>query len=110
VSSVAGLKGPALMDSRYGPLGSGVQSLTIKGVVYSVPDLLICMALNFDDSRAIDALNLPDGRYLFRYYDGQDQRVVALEFDAEFRPLGELRIPFTEWSGGEEYFPQHCGH
>lgn len=107
---MAGLKGPALMESRYGPLGSGRQSLTIKGVVYSVPDLLVSMALNFDDSRAIDALDLADGRFVFRYYDGQDQRVVALEFDADFHPLGELRVPFPERTGDEEYFPQHCGH
>ena len=107
---MAGLKGPALMESRYGPLGSGVQTLTIKGVVYSVPNLLICMALNFDDSRAIDALTLPNGRYLFRYYDGQDQRVVALEFDADFHHLGEVRAQFPEWIGDEEYFPQYCGH
>jgi hypothetical protein len=110
VSAVAGLKGPALMESRYGPLGSGGHTLTIKGIVYSVGDLLVCMALNFDDSRAIDALTLADGRYLFRYYDGQDQRVVALEFDADFHPLGELRIPFSEWTGDGQDFPQHCGH
>jgi hypothetical protein len=59
--------------------------LTIKDVVYSVSDLLVHLGLNFDDSRAIDALTLPDGRYVFRYYDGQDQRVVAVEFDADFR-------------------------
>ncbi len=62
MSDVAGLKGPALMESRYGPLGSGRQSLTVKGVVYSVPELLVSMALNFDDSRAIDALELPGGQ------------------------------------------------
>ena len=68
------------------------------------------MALNFDDSRAIDALSLPDGRYVFRYYDGQDQRVVALEFDADFRNLGEVRAQFPEWIGDEGYYPQYCGH
>ena len=107
---MAGLKGPALIESRYGALGSGGQALTIKGIVYSVPELLVCMALNFDDSRAIDALELPNGRYVFRYYDGQDQRVVALEFDADFQPLGEVRAQFPEWTGDEEYFPQYCGH
>jgi len=108
---VAGLKGPALIEieSRYGPLGSGVQTLTIKDVVYSVSDLLICMALNFDDSRAIDALTLPDGRFVFRYYDGQDQRIVALEFDADFRCLGEVRARFPETIGEEDY-AQYCGH
>ena len=104
------LKAAALIESRYGPLGSGVQTLTINDAVYSVSDLLIRMGLNFDDSRAIDALELQDGRYVFRYYDGQDQRVVALEFDADFRSLGEVRAQFPEWIGDQEYYPQYCGH
>jgi hypothetical protein len=104
------LKGPALIESRYGPLGSGAQTLTIRGVVYSVSQLLVCMALNFDDSRAIDALALPEGRYVFRYYDGQDQRVVALEFDADFHCLGEVRARFAEFNGEEESYAQYCGH
>lgn len=104
------MKGPALIESRYGPLGSGGPVLTIKDVVYSVSDLLVRMGLNFDDSRAIDALTLPDGRFVFRYYDGQDQRVVALEFDADFNCLGEVRAAFPEWIGDEEYYPQYCGH
>lgn len=101
--------GPAAIESRYGPLGSGAESLTIKGVVYSISDLLVRMSLNFDDSRAIDALELPDGRYVFRYYDGQDQRVVALEFDADFRCLGEVRARFPETTG-EDSYAQYCGH
>ena len=104
------LTGPELIESRYGPLGSGSRTLTIRGIVHSVQDLLVRMALNFDDSRAIDALTLSDGRYLFRYYDGQDQRVVALEFDADFRPLGEVRAQYPEWIWDEEYYPQYCGH
>jgi hypothetical protein len=107
---MTGAESAALMESRYGPLGSGGQSLTIKGVVYSVSDLLIRMALNFDDSRAIDALELRESRYAFRYYDGQDQRVVALEFDADFRTLSEFRAAFPRQIGDEEYYPQHCGH
>ena len=104
------MKGPAIIESRYGPLGSGGETLTIKDVVYSVSDLLVHLGLNFDDSRAIDALTLPDGRYVFRYYDGQDQRVVAVEFDADFRSLSEVRAQFPEWIGDEEYYPQYSGH
>jgi hypothetical protein len=103
-------RGPELIESRYGPLGSGEQTLTIRDVVYSISDLLTRMGLNFDDSRAIDAKALADGRFVFRYYDGQDQRVVALEFDADFRSLSELRAQFPEYRGDEEYFPQYCGH
>ncbi len=107
---MTGARDAALIESRYGPLGSGTQSLTIRGTVYSVSELLVRMALNFDDSRAIDARELPDGRYVFRYYDGQDQRVVALEFDADFHCLSEVRAPFPSGNGNEEYYPQHCGH
>jgi hypothetical protein len=107
---MSGGSGPSLIESRYGPLGSGAQALTVKDVVYSVSDLLVRMGLNFDDSRAIDALTLGDGRYVFRYYDGQDQRVVALEFDADFRTLSEFRAAFPRQAGDEEYYPQHCGH
>lgn len=107
---MAGLNGPALIESRYGPLGSGGETLAIKGVVYSVADLMACMGLNFDDSRAIDALALPEGRFVLRYYDGQDQRVVALEFDADFRSVSELRAQLPGWAGDEEYYAQYCGH
>jgi hypothetical protein len=99
-----------VIEDRYGPLGIGRQSLTIGGAAYAAPDLLIRMNLNFDDSRAIDLLELAEGRYCFRYYDGQDQRVVALEFDADFRPLGEVRAQFPEFIGDDEYFSQYCGH
>lgn len=104
------LKGPALIESRYGPLGGGGQTVTIKDTVYSATGLLVQMGLNFDDSRPIDVMALPDGRYVFRYYDGQDQRVVALEFDSDFRSLSEIRAQYPEWIGDEEYFPQYCGH
>jgi hypothetical protein len=99
-----------LIERRYGPLGCGGVSLTIREKVYSVADLLARMGLNFDDSRAIDALELADARYVFRYYDGQDQRVVAVEFDADFRCLSEVRAQFPDQSGGEPYYAQYCGH
>ncbi len=107
---MAGLKGPALLESLYGPLGSGDQILTIRGVSYPVTDLLVRMSLNFQDSRAIDGLVLPDGRFVFRYYDGQDQRVVAMEFDESFRCLREVRAHYPQYGGDEEWYPQHCGH
>lgn len=99
-----------VIESRYGPLGCGGEAVTIREAVYSISDLLIRMGLNFDDSRPIDALVLGVNRYVFRYYDGQDQRVVAIEFDADFRNLGEVRAQFPEWVGDEESYPQYCGH
>lgn len=107
---MSSLTGRTLMESRYGPLGSGRQILKVGGVDYALGELLRRMGLDFDDSRAIDAATLSEGRYLVRYYDGQDQRVVAQEFDADFRLLGEMRAHIAEWIGEEAYFSLFGGH
>ncbi len=107
---MVGSKGRASIESRCGPLGSGGQTLTIGGVDYTLTDLMARMGLNFEDSRTIDVLTLSDGRYVVRYYDGEDQRVVAHEFDADFRFLGETRAHIAEWIGEEAYFALFSGH
>lgn len=98
------LRGRALMESRYGPLWSGHQAVTVNGVEYDMAALLFHMGLNFEDSRSIDAREVSPGRYVVRYYDGEDQRVVAHEFDANFRFLGEIRAHIAEWIGEDNYF------
>ncbi len=108
--SMTALRGRALIENRYGPLGSGEQSLTIGGVEYALTELMPEMGLNFDDSRAIDALTLSEGRYAVRYFDPQDQRVVVQEFDAHFRLLSETRAHSAEWLGEEAYFSLFSGH
>jgi hypothetical protein len=45
-----------------------------------------------------------DERYVLRYYDGEDQRIVAHEFDSDFRFLGEIRAHIAEWIGEDGYF------
>jgi len=64
------------MESRYGPLGSGGQTLTINGVVYSLSELLVRLGLDFGDSRPIDVVTLSDGHYVVRYFDAEDQRAA----------------------------------
>jgi hypothetical protein len=108
--SMSALRGRALIEDRYGPLGSGQQSLTIGGVEYALTELMSQMGLNFDDSRAIDALTLPEGCYAVRYFDPQDQRVAVQEFDAHFRLLSETRAHSAEWLGEEAYFSLFSGH
>lgn len=107
---MAMLRGRALIESRFGPLGSGSLSLTLGGKEYSLPELMSQLGLNFDDSRTIDVVVLPAGRYAIRYYDGQDQRVVAQEFDAGFRLFDETRAHSAEWVGEEAYFSFFGGH
>ncbi len=98
------------MESRYGPLGSGVQILAIGDADYTLDDLLFHMGLNFEDSRGIDVIVVSAGDFVVRYYDGQDQRVVAHEFDAEFHFLGEIRAHVAEWIGEDAYYSLFSGH
>jgi hypothetical protein len=104
------LKGRALIESLFGPLGQGAQFLNLDGTEYSLWDLLCRMGLNFDDSRPIDVQTVAQNCYVVRYYDGQDQRVVAQEFDSEMRFLREYRAHIAEWVGEQAYFSFFSGH
>jgi hypothetical protein len=104
------LRGRELIESRYGPLGSGGQGLTIHGIEYHLDELMCQMGIGFDDSRAIDVLTLPEGLYVIRYYDAQDQRVVAQEFESNFNLLRETRAHSAEWLGEEAYSSFFSGH
>jgi hypothetical protein len=103
------LHGRALMEARFGPLGTGAQRVTIAGIDYDLFALLSQIGVEFDDAKPIDAIQLPD-RYVIRYLDAQDQRVVAYEFDAEFRRLDEVRAHFAEWQGDQACFTEYSGH
>ena len=98
------------MESLYGPIGSGAQVLSIAGTEYSIDDILFRLGLKFDDAKPIDLVTVAEGRYVVRYYDGQDQRVVAHEFDTQFNFVGEIRGHVAEWIGEESYFSLFSGH
>jgi hypothetical protein len=103
------LHGRALMEARFGPLGAGAQGVTIAGIDYDLRAVLSQIGVEFDDAKPIDILQLPD-RYVIRYLDAQDQRVVALEFDCKFHTLGEIRAHIAEWEGDQAYFTEYSGH
>jgi len=98
------------IERRYGPLGSGAQSLAIRGVTYSLAELLSQIGTEFDDSKPIDALALAGEHFVLRYIDGQDLRVVAAEFDADFRLHSELRASLAEWEGDDSNLGYYSGH
>lgn len=103
------LHGRALMEARYGPLGAGAQRVTVAGTDYDLWATLSQIGVEFDDAKPIDAFQLSD-RYVIRYLDAQDQRVVAYEFDAHFHRLGEIRAHIAEWEGDQAYFTEYSGH
>ncbi len=104
------LRGRALIEARFGPIGKGAQHLVIGGTDYSIDDLLFRMGLNFDDAKPIDLIEITPNHYVVRYYDGQDQRIVAHEFDGNLRFLEETRAHIAEWIGEDAYFSLFSGH
>ncbi len=98
------LHGRALIEQRFGPLGKGAQTVIINDAEYDTSALLARMDLALDDLRVFDVVQLNSNHYCLRYYDGQDQRVVAHEFDASFRFLHETRGHVAEWIGEDAYY------
>ena len=97
------LRGRALIESRFGKLGSGQDSIVIGDAEYDIPTLLARLDLAFEDSWPID-VHVVEDHFCVRYYDGQDQRVVAHEFDADFGFIAETRGHVAEWIGDDAYY------
>ena len=97
------------MEGRFGPLGCGEQRLAINGTAYDIPALLSQLGLEFDDAKPIDALATGE-HYVIRYFDAQDARVVAFEFDEHFHMIQEMRAHIAEWVGEDAYFSFYAGH
>jgi len=98
------LHGRALIESRFGRLGKGLDALVINGAEYDLDTLLTRMDLKLEDTWPIDAVVVSENLYCVRYYDGQDQRIVAHEFDGEFRFIRESRGHIAEWVGDDTYY------
>jgi hypothetical protein len=98
------LHGRALIETRFGKLGSGQKAVLIGDEEYDLSTLLARMDLEFEDSWPIDVQALSANCFCVRYYDGQDQRIVAHEFDASFAFIAETRGHIAEWIGDEAYY------
>jgi hypothetical protein len=87
------------MERRFGALGSGLPALSIQGRSYDLEDLLRALGLGFEDIRPIDAHRVAAERFAVRYVDPEEWVVVAYEFDATFRCLGETAVHLSAWIG-----------
>jgi len=104
-------RGRELIESRFGAISlSTNQTVIIRDREWELWDLLTTMGLNFDDSKPIDVQAVTANHFVVRYYDGQDQRIVAHEFDADLRFIAETRAHIAEWIGEEAYFSLFSGH
>ena len=87
------------IEERFGPLWSGTQEASLGGRTRTISEVKRRYDLVADDVVAIDLVELPEGKCAFRFYDGEDRRVVVFVFDAEGGILEEHRVHIGEWLG-----------
>jgi hypothetical protein len=88
-------------EARFGALGTGTRLLLVGGHTFALAELMERLGLAAEGSRPIDAGEIEADRFVIRYLDSEEQRVVAYEFDRHFRYLAETRVHVAEWIGEE---------
>ena len=92
-----------LIEARFGPLWSGKTEISFRGGVRTIRDVKRALDLSGEDVMAIDLRELPGEKFAFRFYDGDDRRIVVLVCDAEGGILEEFRAHIAEWLGDLYY-------
>ena len=88
-----------LIETRFGPLWSGMTEIAFRGGVRTLRDVKRALDLTGEDVMPIDLHELNGGTFAFRFYDGDDRRIVVLVCDAEGGILEEFRAHIAEWLG-----------
>ena len=88
-------------EARFGRLGTGSRLLTVGEHAFTLEELMERLGLAADGCRSIDASQLGADRFVIRFLDAEEQRIVAYEFDRSFRYLAETRVHVAEWIGEE---------
>ena len=88
-----------LIEKRFGPLWSGKTEIAFRGGVRTFRDVRRALDLTGEDVLSIDLSELPDGTFAYRFYDGDDRRIVVLVCDEEGGILEEHRAHIAEWLG-----------
>ena len=92
-----------LIETRFGPLWSGKTEIAFRGGVRTFRDVKRALDLAGEDVMPIDLHDLAGETFAFRYYDGDDRRIVVLVCDAEGGILEEHRAHIAEWLGDLYY-------
>ena len=88
-----------LIETRFGPLWSGKTEIPFRGGVRTLGEVKRSLALEGSDAIEIDLHELPGDRFAFRFYDGDDRRVVVFVLDAGYGIVEEHRAHVAEWLG-----------
>ena len=87
------------IETRFGPLWSGKTEIAFRDGVRTFRDVKRALDLAGEDVMSIDLHELRDGTFAFRFYDGDDRRIVVLVCDADGGILEEYRAHIAEWLG-----------
>ncbi len=91
------------IEKEFGPLWSGEDSVTVGDRIYTNEGIKRALDLYAADVVGIDFHSLPEGRFAFRFYDGDDRRIVVFVLDPELNILRELRAHIAEWLEDDYY-------
>jgi hypothetical protein len=91
------------IEERYGKIGEGRKILFVNGAPVALNALSRRLALQYTDLVPIDAGELPDGTYWLRFYDNEQRKVMAVEFDRSYTFTGERGADIMDWLG-DDYF------
>lgn len=92
-----------LIEKEFGPLWSGVESVTVGDRIYTSPELKLALDMYGADIVGIDLHSLPEGLFAYRFYDGDDRCIVVFVMDPELNIVRELRAHIAEWLEDEYY-------
>jgi hypothetical protein len=94
------------IEERYGKVGTGAKVLFLNGVPMGLSRISRKLMLAFEDLVPIDAGTLADGHHWIRYYEGEQRKVIVIEFDRELAIAGESGADIMDWLG-DDYFRIH---
>jgi len=89
-------------EAQFGALGAGSGLLVVGNQAFTLVDLMEQLGLAAEGCRSIDARQLGTDRFVIRFLDAEEQRIVAYEFDRHFRYLAETRLHAAEWIGEDD--------
>lgn len=91
------------IDQEFGPLWSGVESVVVGDRIFTAIELKRALDLWAADVVGIDLHPLAGGNFAFRFYDGDDRRIVVFVLDPELNIVRELRAHIAEWLEDDYY-------
>jgi len=91
------------IEERYGKIGTGGKILFVGGIPMGLGALSRKLMLHYEDLIPIDGGTLGTDLHWIRYYEGEQRKVLVIEFTREFEIVREAGADIMDWIG-DDYF------